>query len=132
MSTDFANENTFDSREMQERIDELQTTADEYEAEKGCLEEGQEPDVMDEAEAEELKTLLEFKDDVSGSEWDDGVTFIRESYFEDYARELAEDIGAINADATWPCNCIDWEQAAEELQMDYSEGELEGITFYYR
>ncbi len=40
---------------------------------------------------------------------------------EDFARETADSIGAINNDAVWPNNCIDWEQAARELMHDYFE-----------
>lgn len=60
------------------------------------------------------------------------VTLVRDSYFEDYARELAEDIGAIPDDARWPCTCIDWEKAASQLQQDYSTVEYDGVTYWYR
>jgi antirestriction protein len=40
---------------------------------------------------------------------------------EDFAQQLAEDIGAINKNAQWPNNCIDWEHAASELMYDYFE-----------
>jgi hypothetical protein len=60
------------------------------------------------------------------------VGLIRDSYFEDYAREFADDIGAINSDASWPNTCIDWEKAASELQMDYSSVEFDGVTYWYR
>lgn len=46
-------------------------------------------------------------------------TMIREDYFTEYARELAEDIGAIDSDAGWPAYCIDWERAARDLAADY-------------
>lgn len=39
----------------------------------------------------------------------------------DYAENLAEELGAIPEDSAWPLNCIDWEQAARELPMDYWE-----------
>lgn len=39
----------------------------------------------------------------------------------DFAQNLAEDIGAIDEDAAWPNNCIDWERAARELEGDYWE-----------
>jgi len=42
---------------------------------------------------------------------------------EDFARQLAEDIGAINNNASWPNNCIDWEFAAKELMHDYSSSD---------
>jgi antirestriction protein len=60
------------------------------------------------------------------------LTLIRESYFQDYAQELAEDIGAVNRDARWPNNCIDWKQAARELRMDYSAITINGATYFYR
>jgi hypothetical protein len=60
------------------------------------------------------------------------VALIRDSYFEDYARELAEDIGAIRSDVGWPCNCIDWEQAARELKLDYNIVKIGGVTYWYR
>jgi len=41
-------------------------------------------------------------------DWGYGAHLIREDYFEDYARELAEDIGAIDRDANWPLSYIDW------------------------
>lgn len=52
--------------------------------------------------------------------------------FEEYAQELAEDIGAIDRNLTWPNNCIDWEKAADELKYDYSEVDIEGRTYYFR
>lgn len=40
---------------------------------------------------------------------------------EDFAQNLAEEIGAVNENATWPNDCIDWEHAARELMYDYFE-----------
>ena len=89
--------------------------------------------------APEHATLLAFLSDIKGyggdEEWHGNwypVTLIRDSYFEEYARDLAEDIGAVNADATWPNNCIDWKQAARELQMDYTCATLDGVDFWMR
>ena len=59
-------------------------------------------------------------------------TLIKEDYFEEYARQLAEDVGSITDNMTWPCNFIDWQEAAEQLQMDYSSIEIAGTTFWYR
>lgn len=42
---------------------------------------------------------------------------------EEFAQQMAEDTDAINSDATWPNNCIDWERAARELMYDYMEHE---------
>ena len=60
------------------------------------------------------------------------VTLIRDSYFVDYARELAEDIGAVDANAKWPNNCINWAHAARELQYDYTGVEIDGTLYWYR
>lgn len=65
-------------------------------------------------------------------DWHYGETLIRDSYFQDYAQELAEDVGAIDAAATWPNTCIDWEWAARELQMDYTAVEFDGVTYWTR
>ena len=90
-------------------------------------------------EQERLNTFLALLDDLRGNgrdeKWEGDwypQTLIRESYFQDYAQELAEDIGAINPSASWPLNCIDWKQATTELQNDYSSVEFDGITFWYR
>lgn len=40
---------------------------------------------------------------------------------EDFAYEMANELGAIDKNANWPMTCIDWEQAARELMMDYNE-----------
>lgn len=40
---------------------------------------------------------------------------------ENFAREIADQLGAVDNNASWPQNCIDWEQAASELMCDYSE-----------
>lgn len=87
----------------------------------------------------ELKMLTELLEELEGNGGDEQwrgswypVTLIRESYFKDYAEELAEDIGAINSEASWPNNHIDWDAAADELLGDYTSTEFEGVTYYYR
>jgi hypothetical protein len=88
---------------------------------------------IDEDDAEELRTLIALRDQFEGyTDWQHGATLVRDSYFEDYARELAEDIGAINGNASWPNNCIDWERAARELQVDYTSAEFDGVTYWAR
>lgn len=81
-------------------------------------------------ELADLKALAEQCEDAP--DWLYGATLIRESYFESYAQELAEDIGAINSDAQWPTCHIDWKAAAEALKMDYSEVEFDGVTYLIR
>jgi hypothetical protein len=85
-------------------------------------------------EQDELDSLVEFAEDgeTNLSEWNHGVVLIRDSYFEDYAREFAADIGAINGAAGWPLSYIDWEAAAEALQVDYFNIEFDGVTYWGR
>ena len=40
---------------------------------------------------------------------------------EEFAQDIAEQLGSIDKNAAWPQTCIDWEWAARELMMDYSE-----------
>jgi antirestriction protein len=40
---------------------------------------------------------------------------------EDFARNMADDLGVIDKNPSWPYTCIDWEQAASELMYDYAE-----------
>jgi hypothetical protein len=35
-------------------------------------------------------------------------------------------------DLKWPFTCIDWEQAASELQMDYSAVDFDGVIYWIR
>lgn len=90
-------------------------------------------------EESELATLQALLADLQGMGGDEQwrgdwypVTLVRDSYFKDYAQELADDIGAIPAGASWPCTCIDWDQAARELRMDYSSVEFDGVTYWTR
>lgn len=47
---------------------------------------------------------------------------------EDFAQSLAESIGCLDYDLTWPHNCIDWDKAARELMYDYSSHD----GYYFR
>lgn len=82
----------------------------------------------------DLATLEALAEEASNyaPDWEHGETLIRDSYFKEYAMELAEDIGAIKSDASWPNNCIDWDQAARELRMDYSAVDFDGVTYWVR
>ena len=47
---------------------------------------------------------------------------------EDFAQNLADDLGLIPSEYSWPASCIDWDQAARELMMDYMEHD----GYYFR
>lgn len=40
---------------------------------------------------------------------------------EDFAENMADELGLLNREMSWPYDCIDWEKAARELMYDYSE-----------
>jgi len=122
MSNPNINDDLLDSRKIDERIDELESELELMpEAERG-----------DSDEHHELKMWLEFRENANTSEWRHGVTFIADPYFVEYAKELAEDIGAVGRDQQWPFCHIDWEAAADALKMDYTELDIEGRTFWRR
>lgn len=66
-------------------------------------------------------------DDVTGEE----DTLIPESEWVDYAQQLADDLGIVDAgSAIYPY--VDWEAWANDLRHDYSSIEFDGITYYRR
>lgn len=118
VTTDFTGTpESFDSRDAIERMRELEADED--------------SPGLDEDEAEELKALRELEE-AGIEDWQYGAHFIHEDHFEDHARELAEDIGAVSSDAGWPVNCIDWDEAATALKQDYTSVEFNGATYYVR
>ena len=88
-------------------------------------------DQTDEEEQAELAALLELLEDCGGGV-EDEPTLIRESYFEEYAQQLAEDLGYMPRDLHWPFDCIDWEKAAQALRFDYSAVDFDGVTYLRR
>lgn len=91
-------------------------------------------DALDNPEGVELATLLDLQDEAKGycANWYHGAALIRDSYFEDYAHDLAESIGAIGKDTQWPATHINWDAAADELKMDYTSVEWDGVTYWVR
>src|SRR5690348_3824626 len=85
-----------DNRDIIARLRELE---DERDAIFSAIEDGEAP-----------------AEDLTASEWKDGATLIRESYFAEYAQELMQDIGALPKDI--PGLVIDWEATAENLLVD--------------
>lgn len=123
-----------DVRDIIARVEELEALAPETAHDVT-------PGTSDELEAnalelDELTNLLDALEGMGGDEQWRGdwypVTLIRDDYFRTYAQELAEDIGAVDDNATWPARCIDWDQAARELRMDYSSVEIDGVTYWTR
>jgi hypothetical protein len=112
-------ENVIDSRAIVTRIDELEAYAEE---------------ALEEDEKEELRILRVFKanvEQIASEDFEDGLTLIRDSYFNRYCQEMCSDIGAL------PKNLpsyivIDWEATAHNLMADYSVAEFDGVEYYVR
>jgi septal ring factor EnvC (AmiA/AmiB activator) len=151
-------EEILDTRDIDARIEELenerdslvdeqteaQTILDDLEGEPDSTEdelaEAQDEvdradDALDEWTAnygDELTELQRFADEAQGCcpDWHYGEALISDDYFEEYAEQLAYDIGAVDPKAHWPTNHIDWEAAAESLQQDYTAVDLFGNTYW--
>jgi hypothetical protein len=100
------------------------------EATDAALTELEQWDEENKAELDALKALVEEAEGYS-EDWRYGATLVRNSYFEDYARGLLEDIGDI------PRNLphyivIDWEETARNIQMDYTEVDFDGVSYWVR
>ena len=115
------NDDTIDVRDIIARVEELES------------------EQSDDGEKEELETLTELLDELKGTGGDEEwrgdwypLTMIRDSHFEDYAQELAEECGDLNRKPRWPYTCIDWEKAARELQYDYTSVDYNGTTYWVR
>lgn len=105
-----------DSREIKERIETLEDlenlTDDERE------------------ELVELKRINTEGENVA-ADWHYGEQLIRGTYFVEYVQELCADIGGVPLDI--PCYIeIDWDATAENIKMDYSEIEINGMIYYIR
>jgi hypothetical protein len=156
--TDVSNtDDVIDSRDVIARIEELEAErealADEVATTADALADSVETDdthadaVSDSKEANEalaywdsgmegaeLAALRVLANEASGyaEYWHHGETLVRDSYFAEYAQQLADDCGLIPSDASWPLTCIDWEQAARELQRDYTSVDFDGVTYWVR
>ena len=144
-------ENVIDTRDIQDRIDELNDDIDTLENEISDLSE--EIDELNEEDAddkneidlklddiedkqgqiedlqEELSMLLDVKSEVP--EFSHGETLIHEDYWMEYVQELCEECDYITKDFPYWIE-IDWEATAKNVAMDYSTIELDGNTFYFR
>lgn len=78
----------------------------------------------------ELAELEELESEIT--DFMHGATMVPETDFEEYAREIAEDCCDMSHADRWPFTCIDWEQAAKELAMDYTEVTYQGDTYLVR
>jgi len=106
---------TLDSRDIIARIEDLLAHQNDLNAD----------------EQHELDALLSLEEDAEDSpDWRYGVTLVNDRYFVAYTQEIAEENVRADALNRWPYTCIDWEQAAQELQHDYISCTYQGQTFW--
>lgn len=133
-------EDVIDSRDIIERVDELEAGIAEDDATSEDADSTS--PVYGEDEREELRTLKALVVEAEGesSDWVHGEALIRDSYFTEYAQQLAEDLGLTNDNSNqmgtrtnrWPFTHIDWDAAAEELQEDYSSVNFDNVIYWIR
>jgi hypothetical protein len=122
-----------DSRDIIDRIDELEDELEGLGSEGDCEKQG----LLD--EWQELKALKELSDQgqSESSDWIHGETLIRRSYFVDYTEELINDCYEMPKQmhsGDWPFRhmTIDYEAAAKELEQDYSSIDFDGVEYLIR
>ena len=115
-----------DVRDLIARVEELESLIEGEGCEDACG-----------AYRDELATLQAILDDLKGYGGDEQwrgdwypVTLIAESYFTDYARDLVLDCYDLKGLPHFVH--IDWELTAREVKVDYSEIEIDGMTYFYR
>jgi hypothetical protein len=82
---------------------------------------------------QELTALRAFASEAEdyAPDWQHGATLVRESYWPTYAKQLVEDTGELPKDLPdWIV--IDWEATADNLKVDYTEVDFDGVTYFVR
>src|SRR5262245_30755775 len=96
-------EDILDSRDVMARREELRELRPEGLPDKPSDADYPEDGSWSEDEERELQELAGAEDQGSGyGDWEHGETLIRDSYFEEYAQDLAEDLGMIKREVSWP------------------------------
>lgn len=128
------NWDVIDSRDILARIDDLRSMLPQ---EAGDVMPGTAGELAD--IAAELATLEELakQGEAYAVDWEYGETLIHDSYFAKYAEDLANDCGLEapkdhRGNVAWPFNCIDWDEAAEQLKNNYTAIDFDGETYWIR
>jgi hypothetical protein len=61
-----------------------------------------------------------------------GVLLIPENKFDEYARELVEELYDLKSIPYFILDNVDWKGVTSDIKSDYSECEWNGHTYYYR
>ncbi len=84
------------------------------------------------AEGAEYAILKATEDEIESAAGN-GESFIRDTHFTEYCRELCRDLGALPNDLPWYIDGnINWAGVAKDMSADYTDVELDGVTYHYR
>jgi hypothetical protein len=115
------NSDTIDSREIECEILELE----EYGS------------AIDDVSEDKLNMLRRVREEVEGYTygWKYGVTLVHERHWVNYAKDYAYNKDYRNdrllVENQWPINCIDWDEAAEQLKLHSCFVSIDGETYFY-
>ena len=101
---------------------------------RDLLEELETLDEEDSYDKERIEMIDDLKEEVGKDNFEMGVTFIRENYWVQYCEDLAYDCGYMDRqDNNNPLHYhIDWQGWADAVEMDYSQIDFDGDTYYWR
>ena len=88
-----------------------------------------------EDDEERIKEIEELIEEVGKDNFEMGVAFIRENYWEQYCEDTAYGFGYLdgNSNGYNPLsNHIDWQSWADAVAMDYNQTEFNGDNYYWR
>jgi len=117
-TNDWSNKQVIDSRDIIERLQELEDDIEN----------------LDESDKEELEVLREFKNAFGDhDDWKRGIAIINRSYFVEHVKELLADIGIPENLENFPSYiAIDWDATANNIERDYSSYDINGTEFLAR
>ncbi len=117
-SKDWTGQDVIESRDIIERLDELES----------------DEDSLDDNDKEELEVLREFKNAFGDhDDWKHGIAIINRSYFVEHVKELLADIGIPENLENFPSYiAIDWDATANNIERDYSSYDINGTEFLAR
>jgi len=131
--SDLRGNQVIDSREVMERIEELQDERNGIMEHSAEVESGEDLANWDKEFGQELTELKELAEEgeSASSDWTHGVNLIRDDYFTDYVQEMLADIGELPRDIPHYI-VIDWDETASNIQADYTSIEFGGETYWFR
>lgn len=123
----YGRRDTLDLHELAEELDDLRARRD-FAAENP---EDDDAEPLDDDEAERLEALESLESDLGDLHVADRNLsgFVSEDDFEDYAADMAVELGIIAEDKLF---YLDREAWARDLRMDCSSVDFDGRTYYYQ